>query len=110
MNRCRVTAIHEVEPPVDEVEPRVAHGHKALELDQLARDLGVRERDDILRLGQGIGFGQGDETAEGLQEMTLRGRAEQRGGNTLAHHVPDDDVETVIAVIEEIVEVAVDSL
>src|SRR4029453_3918523 len=110
INRWWGTAIHGVEPPVDEIEPRVAHGHKALELDQLPRDFGVRERDDILALGQGTGFGQGDEAAEGLQEMTLRGRAEQRGGNTLPHHVPDDDVEPGIAVIEEIVEGAGDWL
>ena len=42
--------------------------------------------------------------------MALRGRTEQGGRDALAHDVSDDDVEAVVAVLEEIVEVPVDAL
>ena len=60
--------------------------------------------------GRVPGGGQRNQAAERLQEVALRCRAEQRRGNPLAHHVPDDDVEAGVPVFEEIVEVAVDSL
>ncbi len=56
------------------------------------------------------GGGQRNQAAERLQEMALGRGAEQRGRDPFAHHVADDDVEAVVAVLEEIVEVAVDAL
>ena len=42
--------------------------------------------------------------------MALGGGAQQRGGNSLAHHVPDDHIQTLIRVFEKNVEIAVDPL
>ena len=58
VNGRRVPAIDEVEPPLHEIQPGVAQGDEALELDQLPRDLRMRERDDVLRLGQRPGRGE----------------------------------------------------
>ena len=95
MNRRRVPAVDEVEPSVLEVEPRVAHGHEALELDQLPGDLRVRQRHDLLRFGQRSRLGQRNQAAERLEEVALGCRAQQRRGDALAHDVADDDVEAV---------------
>ena len=42
--------------------------------------------------------------------MTLGSRPQQRGGNSLAHHVRDDHIKTLILVLEKFVEVATDPL
>ena len=110
MNRRRVTAIHEVDVTVLEIEAGVAHGHETFELNQLPRDLRVGHRHDVFRFGECAGWGQRDQSAERLQKVALRGRTEQGGRDPFAHDVSDDDVEAVVAVLEEIVEVAVDAL
>ena len=110
MNRRRVAAVHEIDATVLEIEPGVADGHETLELDELPGDLRVGQRHDVLRFREGSRCGERNQAAERLQKVALGRGAEQRRGNPLAHHVSDDDVEAVVPVLEEIVEVAVDSL
>ena len=106
----RMAAVDQLEAAFDEIEACVTQRDEALELDELSRHLGVRERHDILRLGEHARRRQRDEAAQRLQEMALGCRAEERRGNALAHDIADDDVEAGVAVVEEIVEVAVDPL
>src|SRR6478752_1050159 len=98
MDRGGVAAVHEIDPSISQIEPGVAEGHETLEFDQLPSDLRVCQCHDVLRLGEGSWCSQGNQAAEGLQEVALGGGTEQCRGNPLAHHVADDDVETVVSV------------
>ena len=110
MNRRGVAAVHEIDAMVLEIETGVADGDETFELDELPSDLRVRQRHDVLRFRERPGSGERNQAAERLKKVALGGGAEQRRGNPFAHHVPDDDVEAIVPVLEEIVEVAVDSL
>ena len=93
-----------------QIHARVAHGHEALEVDQLPHHVGVGQGDDLLGLRQLPAPVQRGQMAQRLEEVALGRRGQERGGNALAHDVRDDHVQALVLVPEEIVEVAVDPL
>src|SRR5579871_6163959 len=107
-NQAGVTAIDELQNALVPIDANVTERNETLQVDQLLRYFGVRQRDDFLRFGKFAGSDRAHQVRKGHEDVALGGRSEDRRRHSFAHYVGDNDVQTLVLVSENGVEVAVD--
>ena len=93
MNNSGVAAVHHAQDAPIQIQPGVAQRDEALQLDQLAHDLRVRQHDDVLGFRKLAGARDRQQIVERFEELDLGGGSQQGCGNSLAHDVSHDHVQ-----------------
>ena len=92
------------------IHPGINQGHEAIQIDEVPHQVRMGQHHDLFGFRDFAIPGQDDQIRKGLEEVALRSRAEEGRWNPLAHHVPDDDIQTLSRMPDEDVKVAIDPL